>query len=69
MVHPEEQNEVSLGEARETGYVVELLCECMSIGTGKMRPWARYEFERISKKEFEMLRRYHDETCDDFEEL
>jgi len=41
----------------------------MSIGIGKMKPWARHEFERITKKEFELLKRYHDETCDIFEEL
>ena len=69
LVHPEEQNEVSLLEAKEFGYVVELHCECMSMGGGKLKPWSADEFERITKKEFELLERYHDETCDIFEEL
>jgi hypothetical protein len=57
-------NEVGEGPS---GIAVLLHCKCMSIpfsGTITLyKPWYKGEYEVLTEKEYEMLVRYHDETC------
>jgi hypothetical protein len=32
-------------------------------GKNNFKPWDRSEFEVINEREFNLLKRYHDETC------
>jgi len=55
------KNEVGDGPS---GICVLLHCQCMNQKMSKMhKPWYKGEYEILTEKEYQMLVRYHDETC------
>lgn len=52
-------------EVEDFGYCVQLHCSCMSSDPKKLfKPWDVEEFDVLSEPEYQLLVRYHDETCE-----